>query len=323
MGTIRFWIGLLILVAGLMGGTGDASAAQQAIPLKVGIAVPTSSFYPVYIADQLGFFKEEGLDVKVAIFRGGPELLSVMLTGEVDVGVTAVTEALTSAEAGTGIKMFWPVCNKNSIPIMSRPQYRAVEELKGKKFAVSAYGGLYHFAIEHVMAAKGFDTKKDIRYVQVGAQVVEALETGAVDAAPMTGAMGKLLEAKGFVKHGDLMDHLPLYPCQAYLAPVKRINEKEEAFRRLTRATQRAAVWFRDAANRERAIRVLMDVLKMSPEVARANYEMDMAISEKFPTKPAWPIQGVLSSIDFAVAQKRLTKRVTPDDLIDYRFTGK
>jgi NitT/TauT family transport system substrate-binding protein len=262
------------------------------------------------------------LDVKLTIFRGGPELLSVMLTGEVDVGTTAVTEALTSAEAGSGIKMFWPVTNRASVVVMSKSEYRTANDLKGKSFAVSAYGGLYHFAIEHVMAAKGFDTRRDIKYVQVGAQVVEALETGAVDAAPMGAVAGTMLEEKGFVNQGNMKDYLPEYPAQAYMAPVKRINEKEEAFRRLNQATQKAAIWFRDPANKERAIQILVDVLKLTPETARANYESDYAL-DAFPTKAVWPIPGLIASIDFAINQQRLTNRVSPDDLIDYRFTGK
>jgi hypothetical protein len=65
-----------------------------------------------------------------------------------------------------------------------------------------------------------------------------------------------------------------------------------------------------------------VDVLKMTPETARDNYESDYAL-DPFPTSPVWATAGILASIDFALNQQRLSQRVSPDELIDYRFTGR
>jgi NitT/TauT family transport system substrate-binding protein len=75
-----------IMVAALLAGA--AAQAQQLEKRDVHIAVGgKASFYylPLTIAEQLGYFKDEGLNVKISDFAGGSVALRAVVGGSADV----------------------------------------------------------------------------------------------------------------------------------------------------------------------------------------------------------------------------------------------
>ena len=56
--------------------------------IKVKVAEVTHSIFyaPQYLADSLGYFKEEGLDVEITLASGADAVMSSVLSGEVDIG---------------------------------------------------------------------------------------------------------------------------------------------------------------------------------------------------------------------------------------------
>ena len=55
---------------------------------RVTVAEVTHSIFyaPQYLADSLGYFKEEGLDVEITLASGADAVMSAVLSGEVDIG---------------------------------------------------------------------------------------------------------------------------------------------------------------------------------------------------------------------------------------------
>lgn len=55
---------------------------------KVRVAEVTHSvFYaPQYLADALGYFEEEGLDVEITLSQGADAVMSAVLSGDADIG---------------------------------------------------------------------------------------------------------------------------------------------------------------------------------------------------------------------------------------------
>ena len=82
---------------------GADRAGQSARALKVG-AIGAVSDAGIFIAQEKGYFKDEGLDVEIVGFRAAPQILPAIATGEVQVSGSAVTPALFNAFA-RGITM--------------------------------------------------------------------------------------------------------------------------------------------------------------------------------------------------------------------------
>src|ERR1041384_3283258 len=82
-----------------------AAAPANAQTVTVGVAAATSDA-PIYIADKKGFFKAEGLDVKVTNFKSASDMVAPLGTGQLDAGAGSASAGLYNAVArGIRIKI--------------------------------------------------------------------------------------------------------------------------------------------------------------------------------------------------------------------------
>jgi NitT/TauT family transport system substrate-binding protein len=114
-------------------------------------ATSSTSDAPIYIADRKGYFRAEGLDVKVVNFRSAADMVAPLGAGQLEAGAGSASAGLYNAVArGIAIKI---VADKASSPpgyggtkILVRKdhvesgRYREPKDLKGMKFAMNAPG---------------------------------------------------------------------------------------------------------------------------------------------------------------------------------------
>src|SRR5215813_10879147 len=138
-----------LVLAVVLASIGPANA-QSLIAVTVGAASVTSDA-PIYIADKKGYFRDEGLAVKVENFRSASDMVPHLGTGTLDAGAGSASAGLYNAVArGIKIKI---VADKASSPsgygatkILVRKdhietgRYRELKDLKGFKFAMNAPG---------------------------------------------------------------------------------------------------------------------------------------------------------------------------------------
>jgi NitT/TauT family transport system substrate-binding protein len=140
----------LTLLAAVPFGLLIATGAAVAETVMVG-AASTVSDAPIYIADKKGFFRAEGLDVKVANFRSASDMVAPLGAGQLDAGAGSAGAALYNAVArGIRIKI---VADKASSPpgygatkimvrrdLIESGRYKDLRDLKGLRFAMNAPG---------------------------------------------------------------------------------------------------------------------------------------------------------------------------------------
>src|SRR5262245_47035028 len=124
-----------------------APAAEQ---IKIGIS-RTISDAGYYVADAMGFFREEGIDVSILGFNSAAQMIAPLGTGELDVGGGTVSAGFYNA-VGRGI-LIKIVADQASIKpgygyssLMVRKdhvvsgRYKSFADLKGMKVAIGAPG---------------------------------------------------------------------------------------------------------------------------------------------------------------------------------------
>ena len=174
---------------------------------KVGIAVGgKSAFYhlPLTIAEQLGYFRNEGLDVEISDHAAGAQALQA-LGQSADVVSGAYEHTIHMQARNQFIQ---------SIVLMGRapqiamgvsakavPQYRTVADLRGKKIGVSSPGSSTNMVANMVLARGGLKAS-DVTFVGVGTSTgaLAALRTGQVDAMSNTDPVMTMLEQKSEVR---------------------------------------------------------------------------------------------------------------------------
>ena len=174
--------------------------------VHVAVGGKASLYYlPLTIAEQLGYFKEEGLNVIIADFAGGSQALRAVVGGSADVVSGAYEHTLNMQPKGQYLQCFVQQGRAPQIAIgistAKAKTYKSPKDLKGLKVGVSAPGSSTHMIVNYFISKDGLKPS-DISVVGVGlgATAITALKSGQIDAVSNTDPVMTKLEQDGDVK---------------------------------------------------------------------------------------------------------------------------
>src|SRR5512144_2615089 len=202
---------LYALLAAMFGiaafATSPAALAQAPEKPKfvIGVGGKTLFYYlPMTIAQQKGYFKEEGLDVEIQDFPGGARALQALLGGSVDVVSGAYEHTITQQAKGQNIEALVLQGKYAAIVLaMSKDkaaQYKSPADLKGMKIGVTAPGSSTNMFV-NVLLSKGGLKPDAVSIIGVGATAgaVAIMKRGEIDAMSNLDPVIALLEADGTI----------------------------------------------------------------------------------------------------------------------------
>jgi len=166
-----------------------------------------AAFYylPLTVAEQLGYFKTEGLDVEITDVVGGTRALQVGVSGAADVVSGAYEHTINLQSKSQYFQSFVLQGRAPQIALgvstRAIPSYRGVADLRGRKIGVSAPGSSTNL-VANLALARGGVRPGEVTYVGVGTSgsALTALRTGQVDALSNTDPVMTMLEQKGEVR---------------------------------------------------------------------------------------------------------------------------
>ncbi|MGY2896121.1 ABC transporter substrate-binding protein [Deinococcus sp. UYEF24] len=178
-----------VLLSALLAATASQNAAAQsgagaARTVNIGLGyIPNVQFTPFYVADKLGYFKAEGLNVK---YQHGyvSELMPLLLQGKLDFVVGDPEDAIFARTQGADVKYVMAMYQKIPVTVFSLPgkNIGSVADLKGKTVGIPGTFGSSYFALGALLDS-GKLKESDIRLASIGFTQLEAVRSGKVDAA--------------------------------------------------------------------------------------------------------------------------------------------
>ncbi|MDB5899508.1 MAG: transporter substrate-binding protein [Ramlibacter sp.] len=176
--------------------------------VKVQIAVDGKAafnYLPLTIAEQLGYFQKEGLDVEITDFAGGPKALQALVGGAADV-VGGAYEHTIDLQARNHFVQSIVLMGRApqiamGVSMKAVPNYRTPGDLRGRRIGVSSPGSSANIVANMVLSRAGLRVG-DVSYVGVGtaAGALSALRTGQIDAMSNMEPVMTMLEQKGEVR---------------------------------------------------------------------------------------------------------------------------
>src|ERR1041385_4960906 len=253
-----------------------ASAAQAQLEKRdVHIAVggKVALYYlPLTITEQLGYFKDEGLNVRISDFTGGTRSLEAVVGGSADVVAGAYEHTINMQSRRQHFQAFvlTGAAPQITVAIASKlaGQYHSAKDLKGLKVGVSAPGSSTNMVINYVLAQGGLKPT-DVAIIGIGtggATVIAAIDQGKVDAISQTDPAVTMLEKAGKVKviaetrtpEGTEKIFGGPMPAASLYAPIDFVKKNPHTVQALTNATVRALKWMQEASPQQ--------ILKTVPE---------------------------------------------------------
>jgi NitT/TauT family transport system substrate-binding protein len=299
--------------------------AQGLEKTKLTIAVGGKNLFyylPLTIAEQLGYFKAEGLDVTIVDFAGGSRALQAVVGGSADVVSGAFEHTINMQFKGQPMRAFVLQGAAPQIVLginpKTMPNFKSVADLKGKKIGVTAPGSSTNVLANFVLAKAGLKPS-DVSFVGVGAGsgAVAAMRAGQIDAMSNLDPVVTLLMRSGDMKivtdtrnmaEAEKVFGGPM-PAGCLYAPQPFLDKNPNTAQALTNAMVRANKWIQQAGGG--------DIIKVVPESYllgdRAVYidgflasKQAMSADGAFPAKGAETAFKALASVDDKLSAAKL-----------------
>jgi NitT/TauT family transport system substrate-binding protein len=303
---------IVLLLLALIGPSPTRIEAR----MVVGVSTVNVAFLPVYLTQDKGFFKDEGLDVLVVMFNAGATNLQAIIGGDVQIMAGGVPETVLARASGVDIKNFWAISNLMPFQIYGSPRFKSLEQSKGKKFAISRFGSLSEFLTRSALRQSGIDPR-EVTMLQIGATPARftTLASGIVDATILWFPVTERAKAAGMNKLFDLKDLYPNWTNVGFIARESWLAKEQNQATRFLRAYQRGVRYTRE--NREDGIRSLRKYVGLNAAEAAAGYD---EYRESFPLDGRILDAGIVATVEQEIETGRLKSKIPVSEMIDSSF---
>jgi len=228
---------LLVLCPGALPG--------QEKKVILGLTTRTGSTgLPFAIAEEKGFFRSEGLDGLVVVMQN-QIVVNGVLSKNVDYGGT-FSNFVGAAMAGLPVRIVMAVMDGSDHMLVTSPDIKRVEDLKGKIIGISSFGGTPHSEAIMILRKHGLSPEKDVTFLQVGGSSTRfsALNSGSIHAALLTPPFNKLARKKGFNEILSFNDVVKI-PLGGLAVHVDRLRERPDEIVKVIKAMLKSVDYIR------------------------------------------------------------------------------
>jgi NitT/TauT family transport system substrate-binding protein len=264
-------------------------AAAQLTKVTVGNNAISGNGLPAWMAKEAGIFRKNGLDVQLVYFRGGTITAMALIAREIPIGQVSgppiVSAGLKGADAvmiagGNVVSEYW---------LMSRPEIKTAEQLKGGSVAIATFGGQADFISRIALQKLGLTPGKDVAIVQVGTvpERLSAVQSGRVQAAMLNTPDNVMAQKKGL---NSLVNVRLPYQGVGVATTRTLIRENPDVVRKYVKSQIEAV--HRIKTDREAGVKVLAKYLaSQDKEILERTYD-DISSDEKLSPKQIQPWRG-------------------------------
>jgi NitT/TauT family transport system substrate-binding protein len=255
------------LTSGLLAGAVFASALLAAAPAQAEVKVGVSDWpgwVAWYVAEQKGFFKKHGADVKLVWFANYTDSISALSAGQLDANSQTWSDTMGPLAKGLPLKTI--LVNDNSAgndALVVGPKIKSFADLKGKSIALEQFS-VSHFVLVNALAKNGMKLS-DVKVVNLAAgDAAAAFMSGRVDAAVVWNPWIHTIESSGKGKALFTSKDLPGLVPDLLVAQEKSIKAKRKELVGMIKA------WFDTVAfiqtKPDEAAAIMSKVVSMKPQ---------------------------------------------------------
>lgn len=277
-------------------------SGEREMPLqKITISEVTHSvFYaPQYVAINLGFFKEEGLDIELINGGGADKVMTAVLSNDVEIGFAGPEASIYVYNEGSSdyTQVFAQITKRDGSFLISRIQEDNFqwENLKGKHILPGRKGGVPYMTLQYVLRQHGINTETDLNFdnsISFDA-MTGAFLGGTADYVTVfePTATNIELERKGFIvaSVGEAAEEIPF---TAYFAKKSYIQKNPDIIQKFVNAIYKGQNWVQNHSSEEVANAVITSFpdtdIKVLTQVIERYKQIDAWNSTPFMSKESF-----------------------------------
>ena len=296
----------------------SSSALAQSIKLYAGYSAISADQSPAWIAKETGIFKKNGLDIQLIYFTGGTTAVQALVSGEVPISQVAGPAVVNSALAGSDIVMVAGGATSLDYWLMSRPDIKRPEQLKGGSVAISAFGTASDFVARYALEKIGLTPGKDVALVQVGGvpDRLGAVLAGRIEAAVLVPPSMFIAQKKGLNILADVAKLGLPFQYTGVATSRRFIKEQPDTVKRYARSQLEAVQ--RIHTDKQTFIKILTKYFGGRVEGDILEKSWELLTEGNMLSKKQYPSLEGLKFILAPLAEKNPKARVAkPEDFVD------
>lgn len=322
-----------IALAAACGGSGGGAAnpspaaakqtcTNQSVKLAVPVTPPNVVHIPPYIAQDLGIFKEEGLNVEISRFEGGVGAFRAMASGAVDLAGTSSEPFITAVSQGADVKAVYTYAPNVDVAFVAGPNVKTPQDLKGKNIGIQEPGGFADTMSRLVLKKYGI-SPSDVHFVTTttAGRVTELL-AGHVDTGVLHIDQVKSIALKNPGVHTlvNMTDVVTNYEYSLWATNTSSIGSAK--LECLVRALVRADRMLYDTSKRQQVLDVIVKETKEDPQVVADTYD-ELVKLKAWPQNEGIPQQNMTGTAQSLKDGGQITTIPKFTDMVDLSVAKK
>jgi len=271
----RCVLSVAIVTLLLWGGNTGAQQAGTSGKVVVG-SLKIVNLTPLYIAEKLGYFRQEGMDVEVKFLGGGAESLAILAAEKLNIIYTNWTSFLQARAAGFN---FLIIAGNASAPrqaptglaLLARQDgpVRTLKDLEGRTVAVNNLKNVTWLTAVVSLEKNKVDPKRVNFRELPWPNIPDAVLKGQVDAAVLPEPFSTILQQTGKARilSYPYIDTQPGLPLAGWVAEEGWIKEHPQVVAKFVRSIRRGMALMNEG--KSEGMQYLIEFTQMKPELAQ------------------------------------------------------
>jgi ABC-type nitrate/sulfonate/bicarbonate transport system substrate-binding protein len=298
------------------------SGFSQSKPLKrIRVGVPSlgMSNIIIYLTKEAKLFEKYGLDAEVILLRGSGEASKAMIGGSIQIAPIATPTVINADLAGSDILILAHTLPGVIQALMVKPEIKRVEDLKGKRIAVTTYGSLTDFLVRYLAKKKGLNPDREFALIQIGGENerLMVLKQGTVEGATLSHPAYVIAKRLGFPLLWDFSKEID-YPWMEIATRKATIEKDRDMVTSYMKAHLEGIAVFKK--DRDFSKKVIKKTLRLDDdELVNESYEI---FSKAFLPAPYPNVKGMRTSFEYVAANRPEVWNHKPEEYVDASFVA-
>jgi NitT/TauT family transport system substrate-binding protein len=307
------WVLGLVLMLSLCLRVAQGEAGDATSVVKVHVPGYSTSSLPFLIADELGFYREEGIRVEITRIQTGSGI-QALVAGAMDVSQIVGPTTLAAMLGGAPLKVVTVFNDKPTFKLFVKKQFRRFSDLKGAKLGSTTPGSTNDRLLKFVLEKNGLDWRKDLSLIYIGLSEVmlKSLQSGAIDGTALTPPASFIAEEFGFHPLFNFINEVGA--LQGGIATNNAfLRGRREIAQRFVRATVKGLNYFK--SDRNGTVTIMTKYMTLNADTAARVYDE---------TVPSFVTDGTISEdfqdrvLDFELKAIGTDKKISRDRVFDF-----
>ena len=157
---------IIFITVGIFMGKGKNNSKDNLTKITVAEVAHSIFYAPMYVADSLGYFEDEGIDAEIILTSGADAVAAAVMSGDAQVGFCGSEQSIYIYNGGEKdyLVNFAGLTKRDGSFIIGRKNKEfKIEDLKGSHIIAGRKGGMPSMTLKWALNQNGIDTNKDLK----------------------------------------------------------------------------------------------------------------------------------------------------------------